>query len=114
MFEKLVRQAADWEDWEDFFIISSHFFMFSCHYKKKDVYLPAKRCSMDYKEKAQAYLIQTQEEDDDAAWLDSLCGGWNEDPRTTEEIKRSIRSARLSGVTRKIRPLTDAQRTLVH
>lgn len=58
---------------------------------------------------AQAYVVQTQEEDDDAAWLDSLCGGWNEDPRTTEEIKRSIRSARLSGVTRKIRPLTDAE-----
>ncbi|MDE6000659.1 MAG: hypothetical protein K2H04_11415 [Bacteroidaceae bacterium] len=26
--------------------------------------------------------------------LEALCGAWNDDPRTTEEIKESIRSAR--------------------
>ncbi|MBQ9641814.1 MAG: hypothetical protein IJV06_09705 [Bacteroidaceae bacterium] len=39
----------------------------------------------------------------DAEWLDEICGGWNEDPRSTEEIKADIRNARQSGITRKIR-----------
>ncbi|MBQ9363700.1 MAG: hypothetical protein IJT97_09845 [Bacteroidaceae bacterium] len=39
----------------------------------------------------------------DTEWLDEICGGWNEDPRSTEEIKADIRNAHQSGITRKIR-----------
>lgn len=32
-----------------------------------------------------------------------LCGAWNDDPRTTEEIKEDIRNARVFDETRKIK-----------
>lgn len=59
---------------------------------------------------AQTYVEQAHRPtEDDAIWLDNICGGWQDDPRTTEEIKKDIRSSRQSGVTRKIKALTHAE-----
>lgn len=42
-----------------------------------------------------------------ADFINSICGAWDDDPRTTEEIKTDIRNARQFNVTRHIMPLTD-------
>ena len=45
-----------------------------------------------------------------AEFIESLCGAWSDDRRTTEEITNDIRQARQFGVTRHIMPLTDEEK----
>lgn len=50
---------------------------------------------------------KAQEAESDAEFLDRICGGWDCDSRSTEEIINDIRNSRQFGVTRHIMPLTD-------
>lgn len=48
-------------------------------------------------EEARKEKIEKKESYEDFIW--SMCGAWNDDPRTTEEIIEDIRNSRQFGVT---------------
>lgn len=43
-------------------------------------------------------------------FINRMCGAWDDDPRTAEEITDHIRRSRQFGVTRHIMPLTDEEK----
>ncbi len=56
-------------------------------------------------EEARKEKLEKEESYESFIW--SMCGAWNDDPRTTEEIMGDIRNSRQFGVTRHIKPLSD-------
>ena len=50
---------------------------------------------------------QEKEEQSYNDFINSMCGAWKDDSRTTEEIADEIRRARQFNVTRHIKPLVD-------
>ncbi|MBC8601166.1 hypothetical protein H8784_05450 [Parabacteroides acidifaciens] len=59
-------------------------------------------------EEARKEKAEKQESYEDFIW--NMCGAWKDDPRTTEEIIKDIRSSHQFGVTRHIMPLDDEEK----
>ena len=59
-------------------------------------------------EEARKEKAENQESYEDFIW--SMCGAWKDDPRTTEEIIKDIRSSHQFGVTRHTTPFDNEEK----